>query len=59
VEKFNLRRLSGLAVRLQYHIKISNRFAAFDNLSDSENLTRAWENIKENIKISAKVILGL
>jgi len=37
-----------------YHIKISNRFAALENLSDSEDINRAGENIKENIKISAK-----
>jgi len=42
-----------------YQIKISNRFAALENLSDSEDTQRAWENIKENIKISAKERLGL
>ena len=30
-----------------------------DNLSDSENINRAWENIKENIKTSVKESLGL
>jgi len=30
-----------------------------ENLSDSEDLNRAWENIKENIRISAKESLGL
>jgi hypothetical protein len=30
-----------------------------ENLSDSEDINRAWENIKENIKISAKESLGL
>jgi len=30
-----------------------------ENLCDSEDTNRAWENIKENIKISAKEILGL
>jgi hypothetical protein len=39
--------------------RVSNRFAGLDNLSDSEDITRAWGNIKENIKISAKEILGL
>ena len=29
----------------QYQIKISNRFAALENLSDSEDINRAWENI--------------
>ena len=29
------------------------------NLSDDEDINRAWENIKENIKTSAKESLGL
>ena len=29
------------------------------NLSDDEDINRAWENIKENVKTSAKEILGL
>jgi len=43
----------------QYRIKISNRFAALENLSDSEDLNRACEKFEENIKISAKESLGL
>jgi hypothetical protein len=30
----------------QYQIKISNRFAAMEILSDSENMIRGGENIK-------------
>jgi len=30
-----------------------------ENLNDSEDISRAWENIKENIKISAKESLRL
>jgi hypothetical protein len=36
-----------------------NRFAALENLSDGEDINRAWENIKENIKTSAKERVGL
>ena len=43
----------------QYQIKISNRFAALENLHDSEDVNRAWESSPKNIKISAKVGLGL
>jgi glycine betaine/choline ABC-type transport system substrate-binding protein len=50
VEKFNFRKLSELEFMKQYQIKISNGFAALENLRDSEDLNRAWENIKENIK---------
>jgi hypothetical protein len=61
VERFNLKKLSELEVRKQYQIKISNRFAALENLNVSEDIpvNRAWENIKERIKISAKECLGL
>jgi hypothetical protein len=34
--------------------KISYRSAALENISDSEGINRGWENIKENIKTSAK-----
>jgi len=30
-----------------------------ENLSDSKDINRAWENIKENIRIGAKESLGL
>jgi hypothetical protein len=38
----------------KYQTEISNRFAALENSNDSEDINRAWENIKENIKTSAK-----
>jgi hypothetical protein len=46
-------------VRKQYHIEITNKFAALENLSDDEDINRVWESIKENIKTSAKESLGL
>ena len=59
VERFNLRMLNELEVRKQYWITISNRFVALENLSDSEDINTAWENIQENVKTSAKETLGL
>jgi hypothetical protein len=59
LERFNLRKLSELEVREQYQIKISKRFAALEDLNNSEDINRAWENIKENINASAKHNLGL
>ena len=53
VERFNLRKLSELDIGKQYHIKISNRFAALEYLNDTEDINGAWENIKKNIKTSA------
>jgi hypothetical protein len=34
-----------MEVRKQYQIKNKNRFAGLENLSDDENINRAWENI--------------
>jgi hypothetical protein len=58
-ERFNLKKLSKLQVRKQYQLKISNRFAALKNLSVSEDINRALENIKEDNKISPQESLGL
>ena len=49
-ERFNLRKLNELDVRKRYQIGITNSFAALENLNDNEDINRAWENIKENIK---------
>ena len=53
------RKLKDLDVKKQYQIEITNRFAAFGNISDDGDTNRAWENIKENIKNSANESLGL
>jgi len=52
-ERFNLRKLSELDVR-KHQNEISNGYAAFENLNESEDINRAWENIKEYMKTSAK-----
>jgi hypothetical protein len=41
-----------LEVRTQYRVEITNRFAALENVSDDEDINRAWENIKDNIEIN-------
>jgi len=56
VQSINLWKISELEVRKQYQVKISNRFAALENLNDSEEINRAWES-KENIKTSAEGFL--
>jgi len=58
-ERFNLRKLNELVVRKQYQFEITNRFVALENLSDDKEINRAWENIKESIKTSAKEGLGV
>jgi hypothetical protein len=43
----------------QYQITVSDRFAASVSLNENKDINRIWENIKENIKASAKENLGL
>jgi len=45
--------------RIEYQIEMTKRFATLENLSDDEDINRVWENIKKNIKTSAKDSLGL
>jgi hypothetical protein len=58
-ETFVLKKINELDVRKQYQTMILNRFAALENLSGSENINRAWEKVKKNIKTSAKSSLSL
>ncbi|PNF20312.1 hypothetical protein B7P43_G13698, partial [Cryptotermes secundus] len=45
-------------VEEQYLVEISYRFTALDNLDTEVDINRVWENIRENINISAKESLG-
>jgi len=58
-EIFTLRQLNVLEVMKQYQIEISKMFADLEKLSDTEGIRRAWENMRDNNKISAKGSLGL
>jgi len=58
-ERFDLRKLNELEPRKQYQIECTNRFAALEHLSDGEDINRAWENIKGNIKTAANESLVL
>ena len=57
--RFNLRKLNDLEVTKQYQKEITNRFAAFENVSEDDDINTAWESIKENIKPSATESLGM
>ena len=59
MERFNLGKLNELEIRKQYQIQISNKCATLENLNISEDIKRAWENIKDNTKTSAKESLDL
>jgi hypothetical protein len=58
-ERFNVKKLSGLQFRKQNQLKISNKSAALENLNISDGINRAWDNIKDNIKISDQESLGV
>jgi hypothetical protein len=58
-ERFNLRKLNELEVRKRYQIEITNRFAALGNEGIDGDINRAWEDIKESIKTSAKESIGV
>ena len=48
-----------LKVRKQSQIEITNRFGALVNWSDGEDINRAWESIKDDIKSWTEESLGL
>ena len=45
--RFNLRKLNDLEVRKQYHIEITNRFAALENVREDEDINRGWGALKK------------
>jgi uncharacterized FlaG/YvyC family protein len=57
-ERFNVKKLNEGDVKEQYQVTIRNKFSALENLEDSGDINRAWDNIRENIKISAEQCLG-
>jgi hypothetical protein len=58
MHRFDLKKLNDAEVKEQYQVKIKNRFATLENCDDNVDMNTAWENIRENIKASAKDSLG-
>jgi hypothetical protein len=54
MERFNLKKLNKAEGKEQYHVEVSNRFAALEDLDTEVEINSAWERFRENIKISAK-----
>jgi hypothetical protein len=54
MERFNLKRLNEAEGKDQYHVQVSNRFAALEHLDAELEINSAWDIIRETIKISAK-----
>jgi uncharacterized FlaG/YvyC family protein len=57
-ERFNVKKLNEGDVKEQYQVTIRNKFAALENLEDIGDINGAWDNVRENIKISAQESLG-
>jgi hypothetical protein len=50
LERFNLKKLNEVEGKEQFRVKVSNRFAALEDVE----INSAWETIRENIKMSTK-----
>jgi hypothetical protein len=55
---FSCKTLNDVESKEQYRVKISNRFAALEDLGRNVDISRARETVQENIKISAKDSVG-
>jgi hypothetical protein len=51
IERFSLKKLNEVKSKEQYKVKISNMFPALENLGDIVDINKAWETIREQIKI--------
>jgi hypothetical protein len=58
MERFHLKKLNEVEGKEQYHIEVSNGFAALENLDAAANIRSACETIREKFKISAKESLS-
>jgi hypothetical protein len=58
MQRGDLRKLNNAEVKEQHQVKIRHRFEALENFHDNVDTNRAWKNIRENIKASAKESLG-
>jgi hypothetical protein len=58
LERFDLKKVDDVEVKGKHQVKVSNRFAALESLGESFDINNDWENIRENIKTSAKDNLG-
>jgi hypothetical protein len=58
MQKFNPKKLSEIESKDKYHIEVSSRFAALEDLDMEVEVNSAREINRENIKILAKESLG-
>jgi hypothetical protein len=57
-DRLKVKNLNEGHIKEQQQVTIRNKFAALENLEDSGVINRSWDNIRENIKISAQESLG-
>jgi hypothetical protein len=46
MERFNLKKFNEVESKEQYRLKISNRFAALENVDTEVDIDKAWETIR-------------
>jgi hypothetical protein len=56
MERFNLRKLNDVKVKEQNQITISNKSAVLETFDDNVDINKAWESIRENIKLQPKKV---
>jgi hypothetical protein len=56
MERFNFKKLNNVKVKEQYHVYISNRFAALKGLDGNVDISRAWDSIRENVKTAKETL---
>jgi hypothetical protein len=54
MERFSLKKVKEVEGKEQYRVEVSNRFATLKDLDAEEDISSAWETIRENIKMSGK-----
>jgi RNAse (barnase) inhibitor barstar len=58
MERCNIKKLNKVEGEEQYHVEISSRFEALENLGADVDVNTAWKTVGENVKIPVKEILG-
>jgi hypothetical protein len=54
MERFNFKKLNEEEDKEQYHVEVSNRFTALEDLDTEVEISSAWETIRKNTKFQPK-----
>jgi hypothetical protein len=54
IERFTLKKLNEVASKEEYHVEVSNRFAASECLDAEVGINSAWETIREKVQFQPK-----